>query len=615
MDEQTPHQLVATSIETLHRAADLVNREEDQVLASGIQKAAGILEVLVAGLNEAPEEHVDEIPEAFTYVPEVLPLETLLTPISGENPGGENMRLSGKVNELLKLVVNRSHAADFRPQYSTLREKAEELLSTYGKDLGVAIRLVEAAITDDNISGFAAVADGLHLINGFFTEFWDDFIPEYEDGDFTSRCNELEQFEELVTMRLAGRYGEPYEFEPEYPDITAAGRESAVFDTIFEQLAILKKAAVEKMDDQAPMLKTLWEKLGIFRKRVNERYEAFRQQIQKKRDDAARQREQKINAAIDKVSDEVDSQYAPEKEAAASEIAEPKDMNDARQFLDSCARFLITQVPDDPLGYMIHRGQRWFSRSFDGPQAAPTDEQQQNITGLFSSKQWSDLLRSCEDLFTGGCHHWLDLQRYQVLAAEHLGPEYETVARYLTSAVVLHAAADNKVLDEKIDTRIPTASPETKQWIADAIAASEKRSLTAGDREQSESIFVKEIEKADDLVRQGKSGDALKHLQKCHDSARSRREQFLWQLHIAEFCIRSDMTKIALPRIEHMVKTIDHLNLTDWEDPETLIRLFKLGYNGYFSLGYDKAPEDKLNYFYQRICLYDPAHFISGSGD
>ena len=616
MDEQSPRQLVMTAIETLGRASEQVERDEDQVLASGIQKAKGILEILVAEFSgDQEEEPVDEIPEAFTYVPEVLPLEALLTPISEDNPGGENMRLSGKVVELLKLVVNRSHAEDFRPQYSVLREKAEELLSTCGKDLGVAIRLVEAAITDENSSGFAAVADGLHLINGLFSKFWDDFIPEYEDGDFTSRCNELEQFDELVTMRLAARYGEPYEFEPVYNDITAAGKESAVFDAIFEQLAVLKKASVEKMDDQAPMLKTLWEKLGIFQKRVNERYEAFKQQIQNQRNEAVRQREQKINAAIDKVSEEVDSQYAPEEEAAASGIAGPKDMDDAGQFLDSCARFLIEQVPDDPLGYMIHRGQRWFSRSFEGPQAAPTDEQRQNIAGLFSSQQWSDLLRSCEDLFTDGCHRWLDLQRYQVLAAEHLGAEYETVAQYLTSAVVLHATADKKVLDEKIDNRIPAASPETKQWISEATAASERRSRTSGDREQSESVFVKEIEKADELVREGKSADALKHLQKCHDSAHSRREQFFWQLYIAEFCIRSDMTKVALPRIEHMVKTIDKLNLTDWEDPEILIRLFKLGYNGYFSLGFDKAPEDKLDYFYQRICLYDPAHFIAGSGD
>ena len=155
MDEQSPAQLVMSAIETLSQASELVERDKDQVLASGIQKARGILEILVAELNVNPEvEPVDEIPEAFTYVPEVLPLEKLLTPISEGSPGGENMRLSGKVVELLKLVVNRSHAPDFRPQYSTLREKAEELLSTCGKDLGVAIRLTEAAITDENISGF-----------------------------------------------------------------------------------------------------------------------------------------------------------------------------------------------------------------------------------------------------------------------------------------------------------------------------------------------------------------------------------------------------------------------------------------------------------------------------
>lgn len=614
MDEQSPHQLVVTSIETLHRAADMVSREENQVLAAGIQKAAGILEVLVAELNEAPEEHVEEIPEAFTYVPEVLPLEALLTPISEEHPGGENMRLSGKVNELLKLVVNRSHAADFRPEYLTLREKALELLSTCGKDLGVAIRLVEAAVTDENGSGFAAVADGLHLINGFFTKLWDDFIPECMDGDCTSRCNELEQFEELVTIRLAARYGEPHEFKPEYPDITTAGKESAVFNVIFEQLAILKKTAVEKMDDQAPMLKTLWDKLGIFRKRVDEKFDAFKQQIQKKHDDTLRQREQKINAAIDKVSEEVDKQYVSEEEASASGFAEPRDMDDAGQFLDSCARFLIQNAPADPLGYMIHRGQRWFSPSFNGTQAVPTDEQQQNITGLFTSQQWSDLLRSCEDLFVDGCHRWLDLQRYQVLAAEHLGPEYETIARYLESAVVLHVAGDKKILEE-IDTRTPATSPETKQWIEETTVAFKKQTGAGAGNDQSESVFTEEIQKADDLVRQGKSGDALTHLQKCQESACSRREQFLWQLYIAEFCIRTNMTKVALPRIEHMIKTIDRLNLTDWEDSEILTRVFKLGYNGYLSLGYDKVPEDKLDYFYQRICLYDPAHFISGSGN
>jgi len=219
MEESTPHQLIKMALDAMHRAMDMLSGGEHQVAFSGIQKAAVLLEVVAPALSDVLPGAVQQVPETFVYTPEVLDIDELLKPIPGDNPAGVNARISGEVNNLLSFVINRTRAADFSPQYSELSDKAKQLLIERSKDLGVAVRLIEAAVEE---SGFAAIADGLLLINGLFSSFWDGLYPESEDGDCEARANELTKIEELLLIRLAARYGQPHEFIPACNDLASA---------------------------------------------------------------------------------------------------------------------------------------------------------------------------------------------------------------------------------------------------------------------------------------------------------------------------------------------------------------------------------------------------------
>ena len=73
------------------------------------------------------------------------------------------------------------------PDWLKVLEMAESLLSRT-RDLRVAVYWTRARI---NLYGFSALVDGLKLINGLLTNFWNDLHPLPESGDQYPRLNAL----------------------------------------------------------------------------------------------------------------------------------------------------------------------------------------------------------------------------------------------------------------------------------------------------------------------------------------------------------------------------------------------------------------------------------------
>jgi type VI secretion system ImpA/VasJ family protein len=608
MDEHSPHQLIKTALDAMHRAMDMLAGGDHQIAFSGIEKAVNLLEIVVPSLSDIAVPLAEQASEAFVYTPEILDVEGMLKPIPGDNPSGVNARLSGEVNSLLSYVVNRTRTADFRPQYAELLVKAKQLLIERSKDLGIAVRLIEAAVEE---SGFGAIADGLLLINGLFSSYWDGLYPENEDGDCEARANELAKLEELLLVRLHARYGQPHEFIPVSNDLAAAEKETAIFRTIMEQFDILDKTTDERFGDQAPNLSELRSFLKVFQNRIDAQCFAFRQALQQEQDAAKWEREQAIAAASEAVDRETGRQsVSDEKSDGAVMSIEPKDIDDAAARLDICARFFIEKAPRDPLGYLVNRSRKWFSNSCSSTSGNLSEERRRKIIDAFSSQQWEDVLRESEAAFMDGGHNWLDLQRYQSLAAEGLGSGYESVARFFAANVIDFAAADRRVLDQKMDDGTPCVSPETAEWIRIGIAnrGSQNQESFGG---KSEAFFASEIERANDLASKGRSSAGMSLLHSRLQQSACRREQFLWRIVLAEYCLKNGLTEISLAAIDHLVETVDKLSLSEWEDPELFVRVYKAGYAAYRSLGEKKAPAEKLGFFYRRICLYDPKNTVS----
>jgi len=114
-----------------------------------------------------------------------------------------------------------------------------------------------------------------------------------------------------------------------------------------------------------------------------------------------------------------------------------------------------------------------------------------------------------------------------------------------------------------------------------------------------------------DIAKKGDLHQAVTSLLANVDNAQSGREKFLWRLHVVEFCLQLNIAKFVIPTIEDLVNTIDALNLKNWENKDLLCRVYNAGYEGYLKLyGHQKAPQDKVDYFYNSLCLYNPGYFI-----
>jgi type VI secretion system ImpA/VasJ family protein len=610
MDELTPHQLVETALDSLNRAAAMVEHNgENRLVLSGIEKASSLLKTIIPEISDAGVKKNVQVPDSVIYKPKVIDVEAMLMPIQGDDPAGINARLSGDVNNLLSYVVNRMRVANFQPDYSGLFVKAKELLKERSKDLGIAVRLIEAATEQ---YGFTAVADGLVLINGLFTNFWDGFYPHCEDGDWEARANELEKLEELLVVRLNARYGQVHEYSPQYNDLAAAEQDAAVFKVITEQLDKLEKIMQERFDDQAPNLYELRTLLRGFKERIDVQCNTFRQNIKQEQMAVILEREQAIAAVFEEFVRETELSKQPDTSADCGVVSlEPKDVADAAERINICANYFVERTPADPLGYLVHRTCKWYSNTLNQYNNCLPEANRRKIIEAFSLQQWSDVLRESEIVFTEGGHRWLDLQRYQVAAAQGLGSDYQTIALFITTATVDYVVSNRKILDEKLDDGTPCASPETIQWIRLEMAnrgGGQRNNIFGG---KPYSFYVNELEQADELAAKGSAGAGMSLLHSRLQQASCRREQFLWRIILAEFCLRNSLKEIALAAIDHLVENVEKFNLLEWEDPELFARVYKIGYSGYRSLGEKKAPLEKLEFFHRRICLYDPKYTIA----
>jgi len=126
---------------------------------------------------------------------DLFDFDRLLTPISADNPAGEDLKWDS-VYEEIKAARKQGNrdlvddgAEEVPPNWSAIADLVVETLATRSKDLMLAGWLTEALIS---LHGFAGCRDGLKLINEFLERFWDTVYPQVpEDGDLEMRLAPL----------------------------------------------------------------------------------------------------------------------------------------------------------------------------------------------------------------------------------------------------------------------------------------------------------------------------------------------------------------------------------------------------------------------------------------
>lgn len=124
--------------------------------------------------------------------PQVIDVEALLAPISDEAPAGTDPRADTSPASLyyrVKDARNAARAAErsaveiggpMPEEWDEVVEAAREMLAGHAKDLEIAAWMIEGLVRRD---GFAGLRDGLKVLAGIVSAFWDASFPVIDEED------------------------------------------------------------------------------------------------------------------------------------------------------------------------------------------------------------------------------------------------------------------------------------------------------------------------------------------------------------------------------------------------------------------------------------------------
>ncbi|MHB8971786.1 MAG: type VI secretion system protein TssA [Pirellulaceae bacterium] len=124
----------------------------------------------------------------------VIDLETLLARISGDNPCGVSLRWEPVYDQIKNTrtvqedVLGGDTGGADDVNWGEVARLAIGALTARSKDLMIAAWLTEALLA---LHGFAGVRDGLLLIYGLLTSYWDEVFPLPDEGDLEPRVAPL----------------------------------------------------------------------------------------------------------------------------------------------------------------------------------------------------------------------------------------------------------------------------------------------------------------------------------------------------------------------------------------------------------------------------------------
>ena len=133
-------------------------------------------------------------------------LESLLSPLDGESPTGENLEYDPDFMALERLAapkaeraIGDSVIAAEEPDWDKVSSQAEALLAR-SKDLRVAVYLSTAWMRTTGLPGWSA---GLQLVRSLLEQFWEGVHPQLDaedDNDPTARVNAIAAVADLQGM-------------------------------------------------------------------------------------------------------------------------------------------------------------------------------------------------------------------------------------------------------------------------------------------------------------------------------------------------------------------------------------------------------------------------------
>ena len=602
-----------------------------------------------------------------------MPLrEDILVPIPGENPCGVDLRYDTKLLVFDKIKEARRQDDELdqgawqserkTANWPLVIKLAQDTLATTSKNLQLSAYLTEALLQTER---FAGLRQGLNLVNGLVTEFWDTVYPVIDPEDPETRedratplgwlntqldlpirstpiNNAGHSFINYKDSRLVGYEDQPRsdkdrkarsvmiengKLAPEIFDKAFNETPKAFYaqaekdlDACLETITRLDTFCDEKLENDSPGF-------GKIKSTLTDVRQVIHQLLDKKREKEPDPVEVLPVEESASAEETVEGEGAPMAGTLGMAlVGEPADRRQAVAGIVAAAAFLRKKEPLSPAPYLLLRGLRWGElRSapslIDSPLLeAPPTELRQQIKRLALGKRWADLLEAGEQAMAQpGSRAWLDLQRLSVAACTALGKEYLPIATAIQSGLraLLNDLPD--LLDATLLDDTPAANPETKAWLQSLSAVpqpapaetEEAAAELRAHRNGAPTWLASAVDAytlAQDALASGQEEKAFAIMRAEVSRQRFGRRRFRRMMQTVELAMAAGKDSIAQPLLEDIAATIENHKLDAWEDPELiasdLIKLMR------FSKRIQGNSSEKQKLF-ERICRLDPVQALS----
>jgi type VI secretion system protein VasJ len=276
--------------------------------------------------------------------------------------------------------------------------------------------------------------------------------------------------------------------------------------------------------------------------------------------------------------------------------------------------------PTDPRPYTLTRALMWGEIL----QPPPAEEGLTQIPGvrpelieawetMLSEENFADLLEAAESYF-GQTVFWFDLHRYVVRAMDALGGEYAGARAAVVGQLRSFLARLPEVVDFKFSDETPYASDATQKWLKAEVLSGGGGAPASPEPAGPSATAVSEklaeaVKKAGELAKKKKVNEAVNLFQEGIKSTTEKREQFIWRLGLARFCLNAKLPQVAIPHLEQLEREIGRFSLDDWE-PQLALEALVLLHKAYKkAIDEDKAfpdTEEKAQKLFARLCQLDP---------
>jgi type VI secretion system protein ImpA len=562
--------------------------------------------------------------------------DDLLTPISGSNPCGENLRYDPLYD---KIKEARTEDEDDAPQgeWQRARKKADfalviklarDALAKRSKDLQLVAWLGEAMLRRE---GWAPLPECISLFQQIQEQFWDGCYPPLEGGNpdlrcapqewFAARCDYILQRIPLTSNRLNRiQYQEsrtvPSDERARENESTSQAREEAIsqgkltpeeweagfkatpkvfyeellntLDASLEAVASLDKFCDEKYGADGPSLGKLRRVLEEIKLTTSTLLAEKGGPDSAQTDVAESIGNYSLGSEAAGVSADTGAAAAPARAKSAVAWAEPASPEAAIVLVARAAEYLRKQDPTLVSPYLLLRSLRWGELRWQGDTldeaflASPSTETRQELRRLQRESAWEELLNITEaTMATSSGRGWLDLQRYAWESCYNLS--YSAVAKAICSETraLLQDYADMASMNLSDGTA--AADKQTLEWIGSYVVCSQNEPEQPPEIVQyqqrdtsSENGHADYFEVAMQLAKAGRVADAIDGFSREAARESSGRDRFRRQLQLAQLCLSTQHFALAYPILQGLAQEIERRNLLEWEDSSLLSQVLAM---------------------------------------